>query len=66
MTTLKEQQLRGLVEAEIGMEQGDKERALKGISQYINIGITLMDLERVMNEAELEDYYTPQYSDDNP
>ena len=61
MTTLKEQQLQGLVEAGIGIEQKDKERAMRGISQYISIGITLMDLDRIADEAEAEDFYCPQY-----
>lgn len=59
--TLEEQQLQGLVEAGIGIEQRDKERALRGINQYINIGITLLNLEHVADEAESEDYYYPQY-----
>ena len=65
MATLKKQQLQGLVEAGIGMKLRDKERAMRGISQYISIGITLMDLDRIADEAELEDYYYPQYIEDN-
>lgn len=64
MPTLKEQQLQGLIEAEIGMEQKDKERALRGISQYIRIGITLMDLDRIADEAEFEDSY--YYAEEQP
>jgi hypothetical protein len=65
MPTLKEQQIQGLIEAQIGCEQRDKERALKGITQYIDIGITLMGLERLMDEAEIEDYYTPQFEEES-
>ena len=64
MPALREQQLDGLVEAGIGMEQRDKKRALAGISRYIDIGITLMDLDHLADEAEFEDCYYPQYSDD--
>ena len=59
MTTLKEQQLGGLVEVGVGIKQRDRERALQGISQYISIGITLVELDRVADEAELEDFLTP-------
>ena len=64
MATLKEQQIAGLVEAKIGMELKDKERAMRGISQYIDIGILLIDLEVLMDRAEAEDIFTPQYEED--
>ena len=57
MATLKEQQIQGLVEAKVGIETRDKERALKGIDKYINIGLTLIEIEENSIEAEKYDQY---------
>jgi hypothetical protein len=63
MATLKKQQEQGLVETGLGIALKDQERALKGITQYIDTSLLLIELEQLMDEAELEDRYTPQYFD---
>ena len=57
MATLKERKINGLVEAGIGLEQRDKERALKGINEFIQCSLLEMELDRLADEAEEWDRY---------
>ena len=63
MATLKEQQMQGLVEAQIGMGKKDKEMAMRGINKYIDIGITLIELECMADEAEFYDEGIDEHKD---
>ncbi len=47
----------GLLEAQIGLEQRDKERALRGLDIFSQCSLTLIELETLMDEAERWDTY---------
>jgi len=57
MGSLEEQKIAGLVECQIGIEQRDKEKALHGIDQFINISLLEISLDWIMDEAERWDSY---------
>ncbi len=64
--TLEERKIQGLVEAQIGMEQRNKERALKGINKFLQCAMTELELDRIMDEADQwDDYYTEPNTEEN-
>jgi hypothetical protein len=62
MASFEERKAKGLVEFQIGCEQKDRQRAMAGIDEFLHVSMMQVDLESLMDRAEVEDNFYDMYT----